>query len=76
MASTFDLDAPLASGSVLVKTVALSLDPYLRGRMRAPEIESYAPPFAVSLSFLVLERELLNVECHATARQALVKLWR
>ncbi|GAA5969306.1 hypothetical protein JCM11641_007545 [Rhodosporidiobolus odoratus] len=40
-----DLDASLESGSILVKVKCLSLDPYLRGRMRAPGIESYVPEF-------------------------------
>lgn len=37
-------NVPLYRG-YLVKILELSVDPYLRGRMRAPEIESYAPPF-------------------------------
>ncbi|GAA5827075.1 hypothetical protein JCM11251_002232 [Rhodosporidiobolus azoricus] len=40
-----DLDAPLDSGAVLVKMKVLSLDPYLRGRMRDESIESYVPAF-------------------------------
>ncbi|GAA5898645.1 hypothetical protein JCM6882_000887 [Rhodosporidiobolus microsporus] len=40
-----DLDAPLDAGSVLVKLKVLSLDPYLRGRMRDEKIESYVPAF-------------------------------
>ncbi|GAA6006453.1 hypothetical protein JCM10207_004939 [Rhodosporidiobolus poonsookiae] len=40
-----DLDASLDAGSVLVKLVCLSLDPYLRGRMREEGTESYVPAF-------------------------------
>ncbi|GJN91457.1 hypothetical protein Rhopal_004480-T1 [Rhodotorula paludigena] len=40
-----DLDAPLDNGAVLLKTKVLSLDPYLRGRMRPAEIQSYVPAF-------------------------------
>ncbi|BGP52798.1 hypothetical protein JCM8202_003878 [Rhodotorula sphaerocarpa] len=41
----FDLDQSLPAGAILVKTVALSLDPYMRGRMRPQETESYVPAF-------------------------------
>ncbi|EJD50376.1 NAD(P)-binding protein [Auricularia subglabra TFB-10046 SS5] len=40
-----DLDhAPLAGGA-LVKVICISVDPYLRGRMREPHILSYVPAF-------------------------------
>lgn len=39
--ATIDLDAPL-NGGVLVKVLVLSIDPYIRGRMRAPEKTSYS----------------------------------
>ncbi|KAI5476870.1 zinc-binding alcohol dehydrogenase domain-containing protein [Pseudohyphozyma bogoriensis] len=42
-----DLDQKLETGSVLLKTVALSLDPYMRGRMRAPGKKSYVPEFTL-----------------------------
>ncbi|BGP36551.1 hypothetical protein JCM10449v2_000452 [Rhodotorula kratochvilovae] len=42
-----DLDAPLQDGEVLLKTLTLSLDPYLRGRMRDEGIDSYVPAFKV-----------------------------
>ena len=38
-----DLDAIPVHGGLLTKTLALSLDPYMRGRMRAPERKSYSP---------------------------------
>lgn len=48
--STIDLDASLAEGEFIVKTLVLSVDPYMRGRMRAPEKKSYSPPFIVGQS--------------------------
>lgn len=38
---TIDLDSVPLNGGVLVKTLVLSIDPYLRGRMRSPEKKSY-----------------------------------
>ncbi|ORZ24586.1 hypothetical protein BCR42DRAFT_403224 [Absidia repens] len=43
--SQFDLEAPLAEGEFIVKTLVLSVDPYMRGRMRDASIKSYAPAF-------------------------------
>src|SRR6185503_736009 len=41
-----DADSPqLNDGEVLVRTLYISVDPYLRGRMR--EGRSYVPPFAI-----------------------------
>ncbi len=37
-------DAPLGGG-VLIKTLDLSVDPYMRQRMRPVEIPSYLPAF-------------------------------
>lgn len=43
-----DLDnVSVPDGGFLVKTLYLSIDPYMRGRMRAPEKKSYSPPFAL-----------------------------
>ncbi|KAG6914332.1 hypothetical protein DXG01_000970 [Tephrocybe rancida] len=44
---TFDIDAAPLDGGFLVKILVLSIDPYMRGRMRDPAIESYAPPFLI-----------------------------
>ncbi|KII92707.1 hypothetical protein PLICRDRAFT_51065 [Plicaturopsis crispa FD-325 SS-3] len=41
---TIDLDTIPLHGGFLVKTLALSSDPYVRGRMRPADVESYAPP--------------------------------
>ncbi|KAJ4494988.1 alcohol dehydrogenase [Lentinula edodes] len=40
-----DLENEPLNGGILVKTLVLSVDPYLRGMMRAPESKSYTPPF-------------------------------
>ena len=42
------VEQPLAdpgSGELLVRNVYISVDPYMRGRMR--DVESYVPPFAL-----------------------------
>ncbi|KIK63107.1 hypothetical protein GYMLUDRAFT_41420 [Collybiopsis luxurians FD-317 M1] len=44
---TIDVESEPLNGSILVKTLVLSVDPYLRGKMRAPEAKSYNPPFAL-----------------------------
>lgn len=40
-----DLNQKLPEGALLVKNYYASFDPYQRGRMRAPDVKSYAPPF-------------------------------
>ncbi|PPR06845.1 hypothetical protein CVT24_011318 [Panaeolus cyanescens] len=40
-----DLENEPLNGGFLVKTLDLSIDPYMRGRMRDPSVESYSPPF-------------------------------
>ncbi|KAJ7810916.1 chaperonin 10-like protein [Mycena olivaceomarginata] len=42
---TIDLESVPLNGGILIKVLLLSLDPYMRGRLRAPEIESYMPAF-------------------------------
>lgn len=37
-----DLDTLPLNGGFLVKTLALSIDPYMRGRMRDPNVKSYS----------------------------------
>jgi len=44
---TIDLESVSLDGGVVVKILVLSIDPYLRGRMRAPSIKSYSPPFTL-----------------------------
>jgi NADPH-dependent curcumin reductase CurA len=45
-----DLDAVPLNGGVLVKTIALSIDPYMRGCMRPEHIKSYVVRFTLSSS--------------------------
>lgn len=40
-----DLNQDLPEGALLVKNFYASFDPYQRGRMRAPGVKSYSPPF-------------------------------
>lgn len=40
-----DLEAEIPQGAVLLKTLALSVDPYMRGRMRDASKQSYSPAF-------------------------------
>ena len=42
-------NVPLASGDVLIKTIALSADPYLRYRMRDPNIPHFSAPFTLGM---------------------------
>ncbi|PPR00855.1 hypothetical protein CVT26_012490 [Gymnopilus dilepis] len=42
-----DLDMVDLDGGILIKTLYLSIDPYMRVRMRDPEIKSYLPAFEV-----------------------------
>ncbi|GAA6005633.1 hypothetical protein JCM10207_005277 [Rhodosporidiobolus poonsookiae] len=41
----FNPDSVDLNGGILVKVKALSLDPYMRGRMRDPKVKSYNQPF-------------------------------
>ena len=44
-ARDIDLEQQLPEGALLVKNFYASFDPYQRGRMRAPDVKSYSPPF-------------------------------
>jgi len=44
----FDLDQEPPKGGITVKVHYVSFDPYQRGRMRRPEIKSYAPAFELN----------------------------
>ena len=37
-----DLQTVVLNGGMLIKTLELSIDPYIRGQMRAPEAKSYS----------------------------------
>ena len=39
---TIDLENVGLNGGFLVKTLVLSIDPYLRGKMRDPKVQSYS----------------------------------
>ncbi|KAI7903391.1 uncharacterized protein BX663DRAFT_508436 [Cokeromyces recurvatus] len=40
-----NLEADIPDGAILLKTLCLSVDPYMRGRMRDANIKSYSPAF-------------------------------
>jgi NADPH-dependent curcumin reductase CurA len=42
-----DPDTVPLNGGYLVKVLELSIDPYLRGRMRPAEVKSYFPAFTL-----------------------------
>ncbi|TCD69256.1 hypothetical protein EIP91_008359 [Steccherinum ochraceum] len=44
---TIDLDNVSLHGGILTKTLSLSLDPFLRGKMRDSKIKSYSPAFVL-----------------------------
>lgn len=44
-AETIDLDTVPLNGGVLVKSLYLSVDPYMRGRLRDPKIKYYSTPY-------------------------------
>ncbi|KAF5360148.1 hypothetical protein D9758_011340 [Tetrapyrgos nigripes] len=44
---TIDLDTVALNGSILIKVLYLSADPYMRGKMRDPNTKSYSPPFTL-----------------------------
>ncbi|CAH7676385.1 hypothetical protein BY996DRAFT_4574814 [Phakopsora pachyrhizi] len=43
-----DIETVDLRGGVLLRNLVVSIDPYQRGRMREPEIKSYATPFELS----------------------------
>lgn len=42
---TIDLNDVALDGGILIKVLALSVDPYFRGKMRDPKEKSYSPTF-------------------------------
>lgn len=44
---TIDLETVDTQGGVVTKNLVISIDPYMRGRMRAADKKSYSPPFAI-----------------------------
>lgn len=53
VSDTIDLDTVPLNGGFLLKTLALSSDPYLRARMREPEIQGYSPAFPLHQPYVV-----------------------
>ncbi|KAF8876980.1 alcohol dehydrogenase [Gymnopilus junonius] len=47
-----DLDTVPLHGGVLIKILDLSIDPYMRSRMRPPEVRSYLPAFELGKSIV------------------------
>jgi NADPH-dependent curcumin reductase CurA len=43
----FDLDRDAPKNGLIVEVIYLSLDPYMRGRLRSPDVGSYSPPFTL-----------------------------
>lgn len=44
----FDLDQEPPANGLIVEVLYLSLDPYMRGRLRDPSVQSYAPAFELN----------------------------
>ena len=44
----FDSSAPAPKDGVVLEHLYASFDPYMRGRMRSPEIKTYFPPFELN----------------------------
>jgi hypothetical protein len=64
-----DLDTVPLNGGFLVKTLVLSSDPYLRGRMRDVSIQSYAVScLRTHLCRWILNRHSACVRCWPTVR--------
>ena len=40
---TIDIDTVNTQGGIVTKNLVISIDPYMRGRMRPAEIKSYSP---------------------------------
>ncbi|KAJ7704783.1 hypothetical protein B0H17DRAFT_920808 [Mycena rosella] len=65
---TIDLENVPLNGGLLIKVLILSVDPYMRGRLRAPEVKSYMVSFALGKPLsgggigVVLRSEFAGVE--------------
>ncbi|KAJ6542788.1 hypothetical protein B0H19DRAFT_1171914 [Mycena capillaripes] len=75
---TIDLENVPLNGGVLIKVLVLSIDPYMRGRLRAAEIESYMPAFTLGQPLVggglgvILRSEVAGVESGTHVRGVLV----
>ena len=45
---TINIDTVNTEGGIVTKNLVVSIDPYMRGRMRAPEQKSYSAPFELN----------------------------
>ena len=45
---TIDISTVDTDGGIITKNLVVSIDPYMRGRMRAPEQKSYSRPFELN----------------------------
>jgi NADPH-dependent curcumin reductase CurA len=45
---TIDLDTVDTQGGIVTKNLVISIDPYMRGRMRSAEVKSYSPAFTLN----------------------------
>ena len=43
--AAYDANVPAPDNGIVVQSIYTSYDPYMRGRMRPADVESYAPPF-------------------------------
>ncbi|KAJ6487086.1 alcohol dehydrogenase [Mycena vitilis] len=74
---TIDLDNVPLNGGILIKVLVLSVDPYMRSRLRAPEVESYLPAFPLGKPLfsggiaVVLRSELEGVKAGTHVRAIL-----
>ncbi|KAJ6452500.1 hypothetical protein C8R45DRAFT_1040828 [Mycena sanguinolenta] len=74
---TIDVENAPLNGGILIKVLLLSIDPYMRGRLRAAETESYVPAFTLGEPLnglgigVVLRSESPGVEPGAYVRGAL-----
>ncbi|KAJ7160317.1 alcohol dehydrogenase [Mycena filopes] len=65
---TIDLETVPLNGGVLIKVLVLSVDPYMRGRLRPAEVKSYMPAFVLGKPLMgggigvVLRSEIAGVE--------------
>lgn len=60
-----DLNAPL-DGGVLIRTVALSSDPYMRYRMRDPKVPNFSPHLTLGAPY---------VQCHPEPDHSPAHTW-
>ncbi|KAJ7482969.1 hypothetical protein B0H11DRAFT_1208640 [Mycena galericulata] len=75
---SIDLETVPLKGGILIKVLVLSVDPYMRLRLRAPEIKSYLPAFVLGEPLagggigVVLRSELAGVEAGNHVRGGLL----